>query len=129
MLIQTNPLIDVSRVKTVRFPGALPKGVAGITYFPARYYQRTTNDIAETPIDDNIGYFVVSLKKTAKEEDMPDWIEGNLTAVIDYDVESALGTGKTNFYVTETSEEDWLRDYKFYSFWNGKGYLKVESIE
>jgi len=129
MLIQTNPLIDVSRVKTIRFPGTLPKGVAGITYFPPRYNLMQRNNIADTPIDDNIGYFVVSLKKTPNEKDMPDWIEGNLTAIIDYDVESALGTGRTNFYVSEVPEEDWLRDYKFYSFWNGKAYLKTESIE
>ncbi|OGJ16829.1 hypothetical protein A3K73_08750 [Candidatus Pacearchaeota archaeon RBG_13_36_9] len=129
MLIQTNPLIDVSRVKTIRFLGTPPKGVAGVTYFPPRYNLMQRNNIADTPIDDNIGYFVVSLKRTPNEKDMPDWIEGNLTAIIDYDVESALGTGRTNFYVSEVPEEDWLRDYKFYSFWNGKGYLKTESIE
>ncbi len=129
MLIQTNPLIDVSRVKTIRFPGNLPEGVAGITYFPPRYNLMQKTNIADTPIDDHIGYFVVSLKKTPNETSMPDWIEGNLTAIIDYDVESALGTGRTNFYVVEVPEEDWLRDYKFYSFWNGKAYLKTESIE
>jgi len=129
MLIQTNPLIDVSRVKTIRFPGSPPKGVAGITYFPPRYNLMQRNNIADTPIDDNIGYFVVSLKKTPNESAMPDWIEGNLTAIIDYDVESALGTGRTNFYVSEVPEGDWLRDYKFYSFWKGKGYLRMESIE
>ncbi len=129
MLIQTNPLIDVSRVKSITFPGERPEGVAGITYFPPRFDLRQTRDLADTPIDDNMGYFVVNLKRQDSEDDMPDWVGGNLTAVIDYDVEGALGIGRTSFYVSELSSEDWLRYYKQYSFWNGKGYIKTESIE
>ena len=129
MLIQTNPLIDVSRVKTISFPGTRPKGVAGITYFPPTYYNYAQRKNVDMPVDDNIGYFVVSLQRTPNEDDMPEWIEGNLTAVIDYDIENALGIGRTNFYVSEIPEDEWLRDYKFYSFWNGKAYIKPESIE
>ncbi len=128
-LVQTNPLIDVSRVKSINFIGDRPEGVAGITYFPPRYNIYTRNDLADTPIDDNMGYFVLKLRRTPREDDMPDWIEGNLTAQIYYDVEDALGIGRTSFYVSELKEEEWLRDYKFYSFWNGKAYLRPESIE
>ncbi len=129
MLIQTNPLIDVSRVKTISFRGKRPEEIAGITYFPPRYNLYTRNDLADTPIDDNIGYFVLSLKQTPREDDMPDWVEGNLTAVINYDVENALGIGRTNFYISNLEDDEWERDYKDYSFWNGKAYLKPESIE
>ena len=129
MLIQTNPLIDVSRVKSITFPGAHPEGVAGITYYPSNVQLRDTRNLADTPIDDNMGYFVVNLKKYNTEDEMPEWIEGNLTAVINYDVENSLGMGQTNFYMPEVNGEDWVRDYKQYGFWNGKGYIKVDSIE
>ncbi len=130
MVIQANPLIDVSRVKSITFPGKRPEGVAGITYFPSRYnIIGTRRDLVDTPVDDNAGYFVVSLKRQPSEDKMPDWIGGNLTAVIDYDIESALGIGKTYIYSSELGDEDWLRDYEEYSFWNGKGYIKTESIE
>ncbi len=130
IVIQANPLIDVSRVKSIRFLGDRPEGVAGITYFPSKYnIMGTRRDLVDTPVDDNAGYFVVSLKRQPSEDKMPDWIGGNLTAVIDYDIESALGIGKTYIYSSELSDEQWLRDYEEYSFWNGKGYIKTESIE
>lgn len=130
MLIQTNPLIDVSRVKSIVFQGKYPEGVYDAGYFPSRYNVETSSrNLADTPIDDNMGYFVVVLQRYKSEKEMPDWIGGNLTAVINYDVESALGIGKTSFYVSEMNSEDWLRDYKEYSFWNGKGYIKTDSIE
>jgi len=129
MLIQANPLIDVSRVRSIRFPGKMPEGVAGMSYFPSYYRLQETRNLADTPIDDNMGYFVVSLKSYKTEKEMPDWIQGNLTAVVDYEIEDALGIGKTYFYVSELDSEEWLRDYQKYSFWNGKGYIKTESIE
>jgi hypothetical protein len=129
MLIQANPLVDVSRVKSIRFSGKPPEGVAGMSYFPSRFRYTNRRDLADTPLDDNMGYFVVNLKTIPSEDDMPDWVGGNLTAVIHYDVENALGIGKTYFYASEIDNEEWLRDYKQYSFWNGKAYLRVESVE
>jgi len=131
MLVQTNPLIDVSRVKSIRFPGKRPEGVAGITYYPARVHTTSRNrrNLAETPLDDNMGYFVVNVKNYKTEKEMPDWIQGNLTAVIDYDIEDALGIGRTHFYVSELRDDEWERDYQSYGFWNGKGYIKTDAIE
>lgn len=130
MLVQTNPLVDVSRIRSISFQGKYPEGVYDVGYFPSRYaIARNRRNLADTPIDDNMGYFVVVLGKQPVEDKMPDWIEGNLSAVIYYDLENALGIGRTSFYVSEMDYEDWLRDYKKYSFWNDKGYIRVESIE
>ncbi len=129
MLIQANPLVDVARVKSIRFPGRYAEGIAGISYFPSRIDLRTSRNLAETPIDDDLGYFVVNLKRQKSEDDMPDWVEGNLTAVIEYDLDKSLGIGRTNFYLSELSDDEWLADYKQYGFWNGKGYVRAESIE
>jgi len=129
MLVQTNPLIDVSRVKSITFSGERPEEVAGVTYYPSNVNLRDKRNLADTPIDDNMGYFVLNLKKYKTEDEMPEWIEGNLTAVINYDIENALGMGRTFFYLSELDGEEWARDYRQYGFWNSKAYVKVDSIE
>jgi len=126
--IQVNPLIDISKIRALKFKGDYPKGIASVTYFPAQAALRSNNRLVSTPIKDNLGYVVIVLSKNQIEGEMPDFLEGNITATIDYDVENAFGVGRTNFYISELSEEEWDRDYKDYGFWNGKAYVKVESI-
>jgi len=126
--IQVNPLIDISKIRSLRFNGNYPKGVSSISYFPAQAALRSYNQLISSPIKDNLGYVVIVISKNEIEGTMPNFIEGNITATIDYDVENAFGIGVTNFYVSELSEEEWSRDYKDYGFWNGKAYVKVESI-
>jgi hypothetical protein len=128
--LQVNPLIDVSKIKAIRFNARdYPSGVSGISYYPARAAIGSQNVLSSSPIKDNLGYFVVVLRKTRNESDMPSFITGNMSAIIDYDIEGAFGIGNTNFYVTEISNEEWARDYKQYGFWNGRGYVRLDSVE
>jgi hypothetical protein len=132
--IQINPLIDISRVRSLHFKGDYPKGISGVSYFPARAAVRTNNrynqpDILDSPIRDNLGYLVIVVSKQAIERDMPDFVEGNITATIDYDSEGSFGIGNTNFYANEMSDQEWARDYRENGFWNGKAYLRAESVE
>ncbi len=127
--IQVNPLIDVSRIRALRFRGEYPRGISSISYFPARAAVQSSRALISSPIQDNLGYAVIVLSKNRIEGEMPEFIEGNITASIDYDVEGAFGIGTNNFYVSELSDEEWLRNYKQYGFWNGKAYVRAESIE
>ncbi len=127
--IQVNPLIDVSKIRALRFTGKYPEGVSSVSYFPARASIQSGNQLESSPVKDNLGYAVIVLSKNDVEGEMPDFVEGNISAVIDYDAEGAFGIGRTNFYVNEISNEEWLRNYEKYSFWNGKAYLRAESIE
>ena len=77
----------------------------------------------------NIGYVIIVLKKNAVEKTMPKWIEGNLTATVYYDAEKAFGTGKSQYYVPVVDDLNWSEKYKEYSFWQGKGYLRVSDIQ
>jgi len=130
MAVQLNPLIDVSRIRSLRFPTKnLSVGVSSISYFPAQAALRSRSSLISSPVNDNLGYLVIVLSRQEVEDDMPDFVEGNVTAVIDYDAQGAFGIGKTSFYSLELSNEDWARDYLDYSFWNGKGYIRTESIE
>jgi len=130
MSIKVNPLIDISRVRGLHFVGKdYPPGVASISYFPARAGLSSHTELVSSPVEDNLGYLVVVLKGGLKEDEMPDFVEGNVSATIDYDAEGAFGIGNTNFYVPELNDEDWNRDYKQYGFWNGKGFIRVDALE
>ncbi|MGV8152421.1 MAG: tetratricopeptide repeat protein [Candidatus Nanoarchaeia archaeon] len=130
MSIQVNPLIDVSKIRSLVFSKKdYPDEVKYIGYYPARAAVASKTNLVSSPIQDNLGYLVIVLKQTKAEKDMPDWISGNVTAKISYDAEGAFGIGRSYFYLNEISDDDWLRDYKEYGFWNGKGYLRAETIE
>jgi hypothetical protein len=127
--IQVNPLIDVTRIRSIRFKGEYPPGVSGVSYYPARAAVRSSNKLIGSPVVDNVGYLVVVLRRFDSEENMPDWLEGNVTAVIDYDSEGAFGIGQHDFYLSELDDEEWEREYKEYGFWKGKGFIRLEHVD
>jgi hypothetical protein len=126
--VELNPLIDISKIKSIRFKGDYPKGVQSVSYFPARAAVRSGRTLEASPVVDNIGYLVVVLKSTEIEDDMPDYLEGNVTAIIDYDSEGIFGVGTQDFFLTQTNEDEWLRNYRDSGFWQGKGYLRASEI-
>src|SRR3989344_3709027 len=129
MALKTNPLIDVSRIRSLRFTGEYPKGVSGVSYFPARAAVASQRSLISSPVENNLGYLVVVLDRNEIEGNMPDFLEGNLTASIQYDAQGALGIGNTNFYLEPLNDLEWQNDYKNYGFWNGKGYIRADSID
>ncbi|MBR9705958.1 hypothetical protein GOV14_02910 [Candidatus Pacearchaeota archaeon] len=130
MSIQANPLIDVSRIRALRFNTKnLPDGVSSISYFPAKAALRSYRNLVSTPVNDNLGYVVIVLSKQVAEKDMPEFVEGEITATIDYDAQGAFGIGRTSFYLPEMTDEDWAREYRSYGFWNGKGYVRADMID
>ncbi len=128
-MIQVNPLIDVSKIKSLHFTGNYPAGVAGVTYYPSRVAVRDEKGLLNSPLMNNVGYAVISLKRIEAEKDMPDWIEGNITATVDYDVKGALGIGRSVFYLPVITDEEWEFNYPDYSFWEGKGYIRAEAVD
>jgi hypothetical protein len=127
--VRINPLIKVSAIKSISFKGDYPEGVAGISYHPARAAVRTYKTLLGSPILNNIGYVVISLKREKVEDNMEDWIAGNLTATITYDADEAYGTGKSEFYLPAMNDVEWSQKYAESNFWNGKGYLRVKSVD
>ena len=127
---QLNPLIDVEKINTMTFSfsGVRPPEISGIGYYPARAAIGRTRQVTQ-PILNNLGYAVIVLKQQRNESAMPDFVGGNLTARIRYDIKNAFGVGRSVFYLPEiTDEEEWNRDFKRYSFWDGRGYLRAESV-
>ncbi len=122
-----NPLIDVETIDTVSFQGEYPDEVAGIGFHPARAALGTKENL-NNPILNNIGYVVIVLKEQANASAMPDFVEGNLTAKISYDIKNAFGIGDVSFYLPEFTDEEWQNKYNQYSFWGGRGYIRIDEI-
>jgi len=127
--VQLNPLIDVTKIKSVRFKGEYPKGVQSVSYFPARAAIRSGKKLEASPVVDNIGYLVIVLRGGQIEDEMPDFLEGNVTAIIDYDAEGIWGVGKQSFFLNEMTDAEWNRNYLDSGFWDGKGYVRASSID
>ena len=123
-----NPLIDIDSIDSISFSGQYSKQVSGVGFYPAKAALGVQNSL-NSPVLNNIGYAVVVLKKQTNESSMPEYVTGNLTANIRYNVNNAFGIGNAIFYLPEfASESDWnARKYQ-YSFWNGKGYLRADDI-
>ncbi len=121
--VQINPLIDVYSIDSISFKGDYPDGVSGVSFYPAQAAIRSHSTLAGSPTSSNIGYVVIVLKQERVEENMEDWIAGNLTARIRYDAESAYGTGKSQYYLDDSNQS--LVEN---SFWNGMGYLNLKGV-
>jgi len=123
-----NPLIDVEAIDSISFSGQYPKEVSGMGFHPARAALGVQGNL-NSPILNNIGYVVIVLKKQPNESAMPEFVEGNLTARIKYNIKNAFGIGKASFYLPEMTDSEFENNANQYSFWEGKGYLRVESID
>ena len=125
-----NPLIYVEAIESISFKGDYPREVSGVGFYPANAGIKTSQStLLNSPILNNIGYAVIVLRKQPNESAMPDWVEGNMTAKIKYDVKNAFGIGKATYYLPQMSDEDWNLKYKQYGFWKGKGFLKADYID
>jgi len=124
-----NPLIDVQAIDSISFSGAHSPQISSIGFHPARSALGTQESL-NTPVLSNIGYVVILLKKQANASAMPNYVTGNLTAKIRYNINNAFGIGKALFYLPEiSSDEDFQNQKERYSFWSGRGYLRAENIE
>ncbi|MFH1585504.1 MAG: hypothetical protein ABIB79_01930 [archaeon] len=131
MATKINPLIDVNAIKDLRFTfeGKKPEEVSGVAYHPARAALRTGDTLLNSPILENVGYAVIVLKQQKNESAMPEWVEGNLSVEIRYDIKNAFGIGDGTLYVPELNENDWDSKYLNYGFWKNKFFLRAEDIE
>ncbi len=127
---QINPLIDVKAIQYINFKGETPREVAGIGFFPnqAALGNGRSTELENHPILENVGYAVIVLRQNDNESEMPDYVEGNLTAEIRYNIENAAGVGRASFYLPLMEDKEFEQKYSAYGFWDGRGYLKAEEI-
>ncbi|MFA6974229.1 MAG: hypothetical protein WC238_05890 [Parcubacteria group bacterium] len=124
-----NPILDISAIESVSFSKEnYPKEVKGIGFYPANKALGAKDSNVNNKVLNNAGYVVITLKKQANESAMPDFVQGNLSAKLKYDIKKSYGVGDATFYLSLLSDEDWETQKNQYAFWEGKGYLRVENI-
>ncbi|MCX6749728.1 MAG: Hint domain-containing protein [Candidatus Pacearchaeota archaeon] len=127
---QLNPLIEVKDIDYLTITSNnLPKEVLTVGYQPAAAALGDWNPEITTSFLGNIGYATIVLKRQPNESAMPDFVSGNLTARLMYDVDNAFGTGRAVYYLPQLTDVEWNRDYSAYSFWEGRGYLRLEGAD
>ena len=125
-----NPLIEVESIDSLSFKGTYPDSVQGVGFHPARAAVKSSQrTLLNSPILQNIGYAVIVLKQQKNESAMPDFVTGDLTANIRYDIKNAFGIGRATQYLPEFTEEEWSQNFKQYGFWDGRAFLRAEAIE
>ena len=126
-----NPMIDVEAINRISFTfnPPTPKEVQGLAYVPARAALVAPGLQIDQPVLNNLGYVVIVLKRNPNESAMPNFVQGNLTATLRYDIKNAFGVGQALYYLPEINDEDWEERQVQYGFWRGKGYLRAENID
>ena len=128
MATKINPLIDVNAIDRISFKKEFPKDVSAVGFHPARAALSQGRELINSPIDTNIGYAVIVLKQNPIESSMPESVSGTLKATLTYDIKNAFGLGKANFISGELDDNEWKQQANKYSFWQGRGYVRVESV-
>jgi len=125
-----NPGVDISRIDNINFRQTERNPyVAGVGFHPSRAAIRSVSRYVNTPVDGNLGYVVVVLKRQETEADMPDNLTVQLSAVLRYDAKNTFGIGQTEFYIPVLEDSEFQNKHKEYGFWNGIAYLRTERLE
>jgi len=128
-LLQLNPAIDIKQIRNIRFNGRYPDYVAGVGFHPANAALRTTNQLLGTPLQSNIGYIVVVLKRNPDENTMPEFFNFTLSASVDYYSGNAIGIGATEMLLKESSDSEWKIDKNKQTIFGGRMSVRVKEID
>ncbi|HTZ41606.1 MAG TPA: hypothetical protein VMC07_00140, partial [Candidatus Omnitrophota bacterium] len=125
---QVNPMMNVKSISGISFSGSYSQYVKSIGFYPAQAALNLQGQQNSYPVLSNIGYAVIDLKQMPNESSMPNFVSGNLTAKMNYNANNVFGVGSANYYLPEMSDNDWQSNYPEYGFWNGRGYLRADSV-
>lgn len=128
--LKLNPLLDIKSINKIRFTGTYPKEVYTTAFHPAREALSNRDVLTDGPIITNVGYVVIVLKQNAIEKSLPDYVNVNLTAQIDYKASNSIGVGKAEFKLKEYPiDSDWEANKAKSSFWDGRYYIRLLSAD
>ncbi len=127
--LNINPLLDIKGLRNIRFTGQYPPEVAGVGFHPAQAALKSRETLLGDPLASNLGYAVVVLKQNADEESLPEFVDVNLSAQINYVAGNAFGIGKYDFKLKRQNDEEWELDKEKQSFWNGRYSIRLTDVE
>lgn len=128
--VQINPSIrpEIIRAIVPNFVGSPPDGVIGVDYYRPKYVGQTGVNQNEFPWFDNVGYVVIKLQRQPDERNVSNFIQGNLSMRVTYSSTGGLGYGFSEYTIPVLTDDEWAREYVKYSFLNGQGFVRVDSI-
>ena len=125
--LEQAPLYGLPKIKNMQ---VIPVGpgsqyVSGINYIkPLRSEYTSDNRFY------NLGYLIVNLKKITNNNDLPDMIDLNLSARIEFELDNAFGDfGAQDLVLGENLNEEQWKTNPTGSFWGRSGYIRVEKID
>ena len=125
--IKVNPIIDIEAFRTINIKGEYPPEVRTVGFYPSRA-ALGENVKLNNLMWDEIGYAVIYLDRQPNESAMPDFVEGNLTARITYDLANSFGIKYHSFYLPLLEDEEFNERMGQYAFFDKRGYLRAEDI-
>lgn len=125
-----NPLVDVDAIENmdIHLNGSAD-GIKTITYLRSQSALGLVPDGSlSNDLMNNLGYVVIVLERNSNESSMPEYIKGNLSAKIRYDLKGSWGLGNAEFILPQLSDEKFEENHEQYTFWKGRGYLRAEDV-
>ena len=127
--IKINPIVDVKYIRAMDFSKSdLSPGIKSVNFYPNFNAIFGETDVMNSMKYQDLGYVLIHLARNPNESAMPDFVSGNLTAKLNYDLEDAFGIRNRNFYLPEMEDLAWNYRQNQYSFWDGKGFVRAEGI-
>lgn len=117
--IQINPFINIPVITRVSLrPTAVLK-------------QKVTENYIRPAIPtlDDLGRVIVTVKRIPTEAQMPDSIEVNVSALIEYSYEDVLGFGQKDLVLDIVNEKEWNENDWKYEFWDNSGFLRLANMD
>ena len=127
--LKINPLVDISRIRNIRFRGDYPEEVVSVGFHPAKAALRSQDQLLGTPFMNNIGYVVVLLRKNPDENTMPDFVEFTLYGEVDYDSNDGFGVGNAEFLLETQTDQQWESSKFRQSFWQGRYFVRLDEAD
>ena len=136
--VKINPLIQVPYIERIDAKTELRSPeIMSVTYHPpgsalsfmSYVPPSQENQLEGVPMMSNLGYLVIFLKQQPVEAQMPNSVRLEETLKLTYRVANTFGIAQNSFALREMTNEEWQNNYKQYSFWQGKGYLRLDKIQ
>ena len=125
--VKINPFIDITSIDSINIRGEYPREVKSVGFTPSYSALGENRDLNNLQWDE-IGYATIILRQNPNESSMPDFVTGNLSAKITYDLKNAFGLRKHTFYLPTMDDNDFDRSIGQYTFFNKMGYLRAEDV-
>ena len=126
--LETAPFYGLPKIKDIQVK---PKG-AGASYLMGgvRYIKPIKNELTSDNRFYDLGYLIMNIRKIEKEDDIPERIDADFTARIEFELESSFGNfGAQDLVLDENLDEERWKENPDGSFWGRTGFVRVSKIE